>query len=194
MTPFIEIPPDPNWPNIVRMTIASQPDEYYRRFFCGRLPTPEERREHVERSVRLLTPVRLFQNNLYRVEIVDTPPITPTFIHLAVSRHDKGTCNEWADLQRIKNEIVGPEYEAIELFPAESRLVNTGNEYHLWVHSNPSYRFPVGWVRRMVFSEPLRIVDGSSQNAGSLDNTATHSPIPVGTLRLTAAGQQNPAG
>lgn len=188
MTPFLEIAPDPNWPDTVRSAIAAQPEGYYRRFFSGRMPTPDEKRAHIERAVRLLTPVRVFQNNLYRVEIVNTSPGTPTFIHLAISRHDRGTCNEWADMQRIKNEIVGPEYEAMEIFPAESRLVNTGNEYHLWVHSDRSYRFPVGWVERLVFDAPVAVSESARRSVGVKDNSAAQMPIPVGTFKLTPAG------
>jgi len=29
--------------------------------------------------------------------------------------------------------IVGEEHEAFEVYPAESRLVDTANQYHLWV-------------------------------------------------------------
>lgn len=138
----------------------------------------------------MLTPLRVFQNNLYQVEVAHTLPPAPSFIHLIISRLDKGTCNEWADLQRIKNEIAGPEYEAIELFPAESRLVNTGNEYHLWVHSDPNYRFPVGWPKRMVFAEPIKISDGPLRTARLFVAAATQSPIPVGSFRLTPTARK----
>ena len=192
MTPLVEVPRDPNWPGLVRAMLASQPDEYFRRDFHGRLPSIQEKLARIEESVRLLTPLRVFENNIYRVEIADTPPITPTFIHLAIRRHDEGTCIEWSDLQRIKNEIVGPEYEAIELFPAESRLVNAGNEYHLWVHSDPNYRFPVGWTRRrFVLSESLKICHGPQRNAASLDSLAPPPQIPVGTFIMTPMGQKS---
>jgi len=43
----------------------------------------------------------------------------------------------------------------VELFPAESRLVDTSNTYHLWVHHDPTYRFPVGLHHRLVASEAI---------------------------------------
>jgi len=43
------------------------------------------------------------------------------------ARHD------WREMQRIKNEIMGEEREAVEIFPAESRLVDTSNQFHLFV-------------------------------------------------------------
>lgn len=39
----------------------------------------------------------------------------------------------WAAKQRIKNELFGRERTAIEVFPAESQLVDAANMYHLWV-------------------------------------------------------------
>jgi hypothetical protein len=43
----------------------------------------------------------------------------------------------------------------VELFPAESRLVDTANQYHLWVMADAEYRFPFGYQRRLVFEQPL---------------------------------------
>jgi hypothetical protein len=46
--------------------------------------------------------------------------------------------------------LAGPEYEAIELYPAEDRVVDRVNQYHLYVlaakeGTNTLPRFPVGW-------------------------------------------------
>lgn len=41
--------------------------------------------------------------------------------------------HDWSVLQGIKNEIVGPEFEAVELYPAQSRLMNHECCYHLWI-------------------------------------------------------------
>ena len=65
------------------------------------------------------------------------------FYHLDITSRDNAPCKNWRHFQQIKNELIGPEYEAMELFPAESRLVDAGNEYHLWVHATPGVRFPV---------------------------------------------------
>jgi len=40
--------------------------------------------------------------------------------------------HDWRELQCIKNDIVGPEWEGIELFPAESRLLDPSNYYLLY--------------------------------------------------------------
>ena len=47
----------------------------------------------------------------------------------------------------MQNELVGDECEAIELYPAESRLVDTANQYWLWCFP---YRIPLGFSSRLV--------------------------------------------
>lgn len=39
---------------------------------------------------------------------------------------------DWREFQDIKNQLAGEECEAIEIYPAESRLIDTANKYHLW--------------------------------------------------------------
>mgnify|MGYP001288645923 CR=1 FL=1 len=53
-------------------------------------------------------------------------------VHLSIKNYERTTDIPWLHKQWIKNDIMGDEYEAVELFPAESRLVNTANQYHLW--------------------------------------------------------------
>jgi hypothetical protein len=58
---------------------------------------------------------------------------SPGLIHLSITDRDKTDRHNWRDFQRIKNDICGTEAEGVELYPAESRLVDTSNHYHLWV-------------------------------------------------------------
>lgn len=67
-------------------------------------------------------------------------------VHLSIKRVDREPIHDWRDLQAIKNMLVGPECEAIEIYPAESRLVDTANQYHLWVFTDETYRIPVGFT------------------------------------------------
>ena len=69
-------------------------------------------------------------------------------IHLSIKRNDKKPIREWRDLLRIKNTLVGEEVEAVELFPAMSRVVDEANQYHLWCI--PNYTFPFGSKEPMV--------------------------------------------
>jgi hypothetical protein len=86
---------------------------------------------------------RLFQNSRYQVILREHPtgPFGP-YVHLTSRNRDGSTRHDWRDFQRIKNELVGEEAEGVELYPAESRLVDTINHYHLWVF--PEHRFPFG--------------------------------------------------
>ena len=69
---------------------------------------------------------------------------------LSIKRRDKEIIHDWRELQTIKNMIVGDEHEGFEVYPAESRLVDTANQYHLWVFENESTRLPVGFSSRLV--------------------------------------------
>ena len=53
--------------------------------------------------------------------------------HLRVWRHDRSdTLICWDDLQAIKNEMLGEDVAAIEVFPREAAVVNEANMRHLW--------------------------------------------------------------
>lgn len=67
------------------------------------------------------------------------------FVHLSIKRNDKKPVRDWRDMQAIKNQLVGPECEGVELFPAESRVVDTANQFHLWCFASPKHRFPLGF-------------------------------------------------
>jgi hypothetical protein len=68
-------------------------------------------------------------------------------------------------LQQIKNELIGPEHEALELFPAESRLINISNEFHLWAHPTSGYRFPFGFCAERCVVEAPRAAHAANQMA-----------------------------
>lgn len=78
----------------------------------------------------------VWKNSRYTVivkkEAHPSDPEMPRRLYLSIKRNDKEVIRDWRDLQRIKNELLGPEQEMVELFPAESRLVDTANQYHLW--------------------------------------------------------------
>lgn len=54
-------------------------------------------------------------------------------MHLSFKRNDRAAVRDWRHFQAIKNEVAGPEREAVEIFPPESELVDGANEYHLWI-------------------------------------------------------------
>lgn len=52
--------------------------------------------------------------------------------HLSIKRHDREPIFDWRELQEVKNQICGSEAEGLMLFPAESRVVDTANQYHIY--------------------------------------------------------------
>lgn len=98
-------------------------------------------------------------NDKYQVIVYDCKKVGmqseefPDLLWLSIKRIDKAPIRDWMELQRIKNMIVGAEHEAVELFPAESRLVNTSNQFHLFVLKDKSIKFPFGWMTRLVMTQ-----------------------------------------
>lgn len=111
------------------------------------------RKEALEQWHQLLN-ATVFLNDTYQVVVEVHDTSWGDLIHLSIKRLDKAPVHDWRELQEIKNQIVGPEVEAVELYPAESRLVDTANQYHLWALPNKSTRFPFGYVDRMVTDTP----------------------------------------
>lgn len=100
---------------------------------------------------------RCWINNIYQVEERAAEVVAegwPRMIWLSIKRRDREPIHDWRDLQRIKSELVGAECEAVELYPAESRVVDTANQYHLWVIAEPGVRFPIGFNDGRVLTDP----------------------------------------
>ena len=96
-----------------------------------------------------LTEGTIYRNSRYQVVVrcPGSPPEAP-LIWLSIKRIDNRPCRDWRDFQRIKNELLGPEVEAVELYPAESRRVDAANQYHLWAF--PGQILPFGFGERLV--------------------------------------------
>lgn len=118
--------------------------------------------EAISTHKKLLTD-DVWLNDEYQVNINKTPHHgLGEFIiwHLSIKLITKEVIHDWRDLQEIKNMLVGKEYEAIELYPAESRRVDSANQYHLWVfvkdlEDNVDHpMIPVGWTERLVMNTP----------------------------------------
>jgi len=75
-----------------------------------------------------------------------------TIIRLGIENFDQSARHDWRDFQRIKNELVSPEAEAFEVYPAESRLCDPSNYFLLWVFPKGMRRLPVGPMQRRVLA------------------------------------------
>jgi hypothetical protein len=151
-----------------RGAFLSKPLEFYRQFFNGRVPSMEEALFYIEGCVQRMTASNLYENDTYFVQIFPRPP----FFQLNIRRRDGQAVKSWWDFQQIKNEVLGADYEAVELYPADDRLIDTGNEYHLWAFAKAGYRFPFGFNRRVVLAEHERFVSDSRKLAGSTDSAS----------------------
>jgi hypothetical protein len=91
----------------------------------------------------------MWENSRYQViqrNYADGP--FGAYVHLTIRARDGAPHHDWRDFQRIKNELVGEQCEGIEIYPAENRLVDTANHYHLWVFK--TYAIPLGMSEREV--------------------------------------------
>jgi hypothetical protein len=123
----------------------------------------------------------VYLNHLYQVNLTRHPE--KKLVELSIRRRDRQPIRNWRHLQEIKNMLVGPEHEGFELFPAESRLVDTANQYYMWVSTDPTYRMavftdptyrlPVGYQSRAVSSVGL----AKSKNKFIKDERRTLSPV-----------------
>lgn len=94
----------------------------------------------------MLSSCGTYQVNLRRVET----GFGVMMVHISCKRRDRQPLHDWRVKQEIKNAIVGPDCEAVELYPAERRLVDTANQYHLWAFDDPRMDFPFGYGERLV--------------------------------------------
>lgn len=72
-------------------------------------------------------------------------------IHLSIRHIDRKAIRDWRHFQRIKNELAGSEREGLEIFPPEEYLVDTANQYHLFV-------MPLGQTTPFTWKSQGRIV------------------------------------
>jgi hypothetical protein len=104
----------------------------------------------------------IYKNSRYQVHIRSIEgerQSSPAMIHVYLRRLDRGTDIPFRDLMRIKRELLHPEIELIELFPAESRLIDTANQYHYWGLNSTKFRFPFGFQAGRV------VGDGNGEGA-----------------------------
>jgi hypothetical protein len=100
----------------------------------------------------------LYHNNRYHVFVRFTQPegVPYRVVHLSIKNNDRSARRDWRDFQRIKNEIVGPEREMVELYPRESGKVDLSNQYHLWGYDTERSVFTeggLGWTgKRLVWN------------------------------------------
>lgn len=105
---------------------------------------------------------RFYINHLYQVQVQDMSEKNDA-MHICIRRIDGAAdLRDWRHFQQIKNEVAGPGREAVEIYPAESRKVDTSNKWHLWVVPSGTM-LSVGWSTRDVQYDENRNVPGMRQ-------------------------------
>ena len=98
-----------------------------------------------EAELLMRAPAEMWKNDRYTVIVTRNPERLRHVTRLSIRRNDRGTDIPWRHLQRIKTELAGAEAEAVELFPAESRLVDTANQRWLWLPLPAGEKIPLGF-------------------------------------------------
>jgi hypothetical protein len=69
---------------------------------------------------------------------------------IGIAAADQTARHDWREFQQIKNQVVGPEWEAVEIYPSESKLVDPSNYFYLWCFPPGSLKFGLpGDTRRV---------------------------------------------
>jgi len=140
MAPFrrVDRPEDdiPTWQEIVATTGCSK--------------------EQAQGQIQWMRSLETWVNELYQVDIEYANGGRTA--HLIIRRLDRQPARDWQQFQEIKNRLVGPECEAVELYPKESLLVDAKNQYHLWAFTSPQDTFGVGFRhgREVIYDDPDR--------------------------------------
>lgn len=80
--------------------------------------------------------VEFWSNDIYSVTVRRFDNGWPLgggpYLQIGIHSSDGSARHDWRDFQNIKNDVHHAEWEAIELYPAESRLLDPSNYYMLW--------------------------------------------------------------
>lgn len=86
----------------------------------------------------------VFVSRFHANNFIDGGP----FARIGIMRHDQAAVHDFRDYQHIKNDVCGDSWEAIELYPSESRLVDPSNFFILWAF--PPNVLKIGMAERNV--------------------------------------------
>jgi hypothetical protein len=96
-------------------------------------------------------------NDTYHVYVVKDDPHGFGDVEvwwLSIKRHDRELIMDWREFQEIKNAICGEQYEGIMLYPREDRVVDTSNQFHLFVFMEEDYVIPCGFTAGSKTDDP----------------------------------------
>jgi hypothetical protein len=111
-------------------------------------------------------------------------------VHLSIKRLDRYAIHDWRHLQQIKNEILGEELLAIEIYPPESELIDTSNQYHLWHF--PGLRFTLNTPR--LVRTPEEVEADNAELGGRARQRPWERGLTTGRLEPRPASRERSEG
>ncbi len=115
--------------DLARRISATQPrSERWERLVRAKDTMPGEPSTEIWENARYEVTVRRHNTGWPLADLGSGRP----WVQIGISAKDGTPRHDWREFQLIKNQICGPEWEAIELYPAESRLLDPSNYYILW--------------------------------------------------------------
>lgn len=153
MTPFKKASVPESEHTAIERELLSKPAEFFQGVL-GDKPSRGRIIDYIRNYIRDLKMDQVYANDTYQVAVrtaeVDAEKGWPPMWHLSIKRLDREPIHDWRELQEIKNALVGPEHEGIELYPSEKRKVDSANQYHMFVLKDGTQWFPFGFVVRFV--------------------------------------------
>tara|TARA_R110002020_G_scaffold399695_1_gene609527 strand:+ start:479 stop:1024 length:546 start_codon:yes stop_codon:yes gene_type:complete len=119
-----------------------------------------------KKMIKTLNDQVFYANDLYNCQVTEkkyNQSIGTEITELSITRRDRKAIHDWRHLQWIKNDILGVDVEAIELYPSESRLLDTANTFWL-------YAFPKGEILPFgrVFDAPMVMSTKQAWESGAV--------------------------
>lgn len=98
-------------------------------------------KSEAKRAVKNVKEERILLSSGYQVNVIELGNEHDQWRNLtwlSIKRRDKRPILDRQVLRELKEVLGGPDSEGYELYPAESRLVDTANQYHLYLTQGPT--------------------------------------------------------
>ena len=121
---------------------------------------PVMTKAQAKKFLRTVFNQEVWQNSLYRATVNRkmNDEFGAEITEISITRKDKEATKDWRHFQQIKNDLVGEDVEAIEIYPNEKRLMDTANTYWL-------YAFPKDYILPFGFMTPRNVTDSQTASA-----------------------------
>ena len=135
------------------MDLMSKPPEWWAKELNEPLEkmTPEYIEHLIDESYKRANLGKMWKNEIYTVQVTEEEN---GITELSIRRNDRQPVTDWRHKQEMKNQLCGPEREGLEIYPAESRKVDTSNQYYIFVLPE-GQTIPLGFSNRLVSEDTI---------------------------------------